>query len=86
MDKRIELRVDQLSFTFKFENEEVNSIEHSQRCKSMIRKIIKEFYLMDIFVSCEELQGRNGYTDGTRFVTNNCSKPVAFNSKNTPMF
>lgn len=71
MDKRIELRVDQLSFTFKFENEEVNSIEHSQRCKSMIRDIINEFYLMDIFVSCEEMQGRNGYSDGKRFVTNN---------------
>lgn len=26
---------------------------------------------MDIFVSCEELKGRNGYTDGTRFVINN---------------
>lgn len=71
MDKRIELRVDQLSFTFKFENEEVNSIEHSQRCKSMIRKIINEFYLMDIFVSCEDLKGRNGYSDGKRFVINN---------------
>ena len=71
MDKRIELRVDQLSFTFKFENEEVNSIEHSQRCKSMIRKIINEFYLLDIFVSCEDLKGRNGYSDGKRFVINN---------------
>lgn len=71
LDKRIELRVDQLSFTFKFENEEVNSIEHSQRCKSMIRKIINEFYLMDIFVSCEDLKGRNGYSDGKRFVINN---------------
>lgn len=71
MDKRIELRVDQLSFTFKFENEEVNSIEHSQRCKSMIRDIINEFYLMDIFVSCEDLKGRNGYSDGKRFVINN---------------
>lgn len=71
MNKRIELRVDQLSFTFKFENEEVNSIEHSQRCKSMIRKIINEFYLLDIFVSCEDLKGRNGYSDGKRFVINN---------------
>jgi len=71
LDKRIELRVDQLSFTFKFENEEVNSIEHSQRCKSMIRKIINEFYLLDIFVSCEDLKGRNGYSDGKRFVINN---------------
>lgn len=71
MDKRIELRVDQLSFTFKFENEEVNSIEHSNRCKNMIRKIINEFYLLDIFVSCEDLKGRNGYSDGKRFVINN---------------
>ena len=86
MDKRIELRVDQLSFTFKFDNEEVNSIEHSQRCKSMIRKIINEFYLMDIFVSCEEMQGRNGYSDGKRFVTNNSEMmSFAYSSKSQNM-
>lgn len=71
MEKRIELRVDQLSLTFKFEDENVAYDKHVQRCEAMIKDLIVEYSLEKIFISLEKLQGRNGYTFGYRFVVDN---------------
>ena len=57
MEKRIELRVDQLSLTFKFEDENVAYDKHVQRCEAMIKDLIVEYSLEKIFISLEKLQG-----------------------------
>ncbi len=68
MEKGCELRVDQLSLIFKFEDENAAYDKHVQRCEAMIKDLIVEHFVGENFYFFGELQGRNGYTFGYRFV------------------
>lgn len=71
MERRIEIRIDQASFTYKFEHESLSSNKHEKRCRTLINSMIKGLGLDEVFVHSESVQGRNGYTDGIRFAVDN---------------
>ncbi len=69
--KKDRTRVDELSLTFKFEDENVAYDKHVQRCEAMIKEFDCRILIWKIFISLENCKERNGYTFGYRFVVDN---------------